>query len=123
MKKLSLWGFVMLAASVAAAQTSMYTSTNRPYQSTVWLQSMVRNKAGHLFVAYTDQFQPPQNDIAIGRSTDGGRTWNMQWQTRFAALATTDLGNNSPALAIDDQENLHLVWCHVGVDDNSWANH
>ena len=123
MRKLSLWGFVMLAASVAAAQTGMYTSANRPYQSTVWLQSMVRNKAGHLYVAYTDQFQPPQNDIAVGRSTDGGRTWNMQWQTRFAAVAATDLGNNSPALAIDDQENLHLVWCHVGVDDNSWANH
>ncbi|MBN2489818.1 MAG: hypothetical protein JXQ29_03090 [Planctomycetes bacterium] len=123
MRSPSFCGFVVLLAGAAAAQTTMYTSANRPYQSTVWLQSMVRSRAGHLFVVYTDPFRPPQNDIAVGRSTDGGRTWNMQWQTGFAALAATDLGNNSPAVAIDDQDNLHLVWCHVGVDDNSWSNH
>ena len=103
----------LLAGTTASAQSVMYTSATRVFHSTVGQRTVVRDQAGHLYAAYADLFVPTQSDVAIARSTDGGQTWNMKWQTGFAANAPTDWGNRAPSLAIDSQGNLHCSWYHA----------
>ena len=102
----------VLAAGHLAAQTSIHSGPVRAFHTAVGGQTIARDSQGHLYVIYRDQFSPPQNDIAIGRSTDGGKNWDMNWQTGFAANAAGDAGNYSPNLAIDGQGNLHCAWHH-----------
>lgn len=109
-------------AGIVTAQTPVNTTNGyRHFDGHSWLLSKVRDKAGNLYLCYTDQFQPPQNDIAIAMSGDGGKTWILKWQVGFATISSIDLGNRAPVMAIDSKENLHLAWCHVGKDDNSWS--
>lgn len=122
-RSLATFTFIALLVGTIAAQTSMNTTAGyRHFDGHSWLMSKVRDKAGNLYLCYNDQLKPPQRDIAIARSTDGGKTWNMKWQTGFAALTSTAFGNLAPVMAIDDQENLHLAWCHVSSsNDSSWT--
>lgn len=105
-------GLSLLAGMMATAQQPLHQSTVRGFQSKIGLQAIVRDSAGALYVIYRDQFSPPQNDLAIGRSTDGGQTWNMLWQTGFVTLNPSDVGAIVPAIAIDSQNNLHCTWIH-----------
>jgi len=116
---------MMLLVATAAGQTTMSTTTGyRHFDGHSWLLSKVRDRSGSLYLCYTDQFKPPQRDIAIARSTDGGKTWNMTWQTGFAAVTSTAYGNLAPVMAIDDQENLHLAWCNVADSGaTQWSTH
>ncbi len=105
----------VLAAGHLASQTPIHSGPVRTFHTAVGGQTVARDGQGYLYVIYRDQFNHPtstQNDIAVGRSTDGGKTWDMKWQTGFAANAVGDAGNLSPNLAIDGQGNLHCAWHH-----------
>ncbi len=103
---------LVTAGATAAAQTPIYTSSIRAFQVKVGPQTIVRGKNGDLYLVYRDQFSPPQNDIAVARSTDDGATWNMNWQTGFATLAAGETGCLTPCIAIDGNDNLHVAWLH-----------
>ena len=72
----------------------------------------MRDSSANLYVIYRYQVTSVQWDIAIARSTTGGASWNMTWQTGFASLPGTDFGNYSPCIAIDSKDNLHCAWFH-----------
>jgi hypothetical protein len=113
MRWLCFSSLLLLLAGALGAQTGLLTGPNRTYHTKVGPQTIVRDAGGNLYVVYQHLVSPTNNDISIGRSTDGGKTWNMKWQTGFALNPVpTDLGNFCPALAIDGNGNLHCAWYH-----------
>lgn len=138
------FSLAFLVASLLAlplrAQSTIHQSTARTFHSTTGTQTIVRDSAGNLYVVYRGQFGAtgrPTNDLRIGRSTDGGTTWQMNWQQDFVNGAATDVGALRCSLAIDSQNNLHVAWlyqvpnqsrpprtCHYNRYDagtNSWG--
>ena len=101
-----------LLAGIGSAQSVLYgPGTTRAFQTPyTGPQTMVRDSQANLYVIYRYQVGT-QWDIAIARSADTGGSWNLTWQTGFAALGT-DFGNYSPCIAIDSQDNLHCAWSH-----------
>jgi len=115
MRILSILGLVVLFAGGLAAQTAIHSGPSRVFHVYVGPQTFVRDQAGYLYTAYADRIQSTPSarfDVFIGRSTDGGKSWNMKWQSGFAYNTGTDYGNRIPSLAIDDQGNLHCSWYH-----------
>jgi len=122
MRKLSFLIPALLVVGTLAAQTAIYSGPVRTFHTSVGKQRIVRDSAGNLYTIYRDQFNHPtstQNDIAIGRSTDGGKTWKMDWQKGFAFNGASDWGNAGPCIAIDGNDNLHCSWWHQTTSSSS----
>jgi len=114
--------WALLLAATLTAQTAILTSPARVFHIQVGPQTIVRDASGNLYVGYNDQVQTTpsaQYDNFIGRSTDGGKTWNMQWQKGFSALASGEYGNRAITLAIDGNGNLHCSWWHQATTSSS----
>jgi len=121
MRRLAITTLVLLFAGSLAAQTQLFTGTYRAFHAHVGPRLIVRDKAGNLFTLYRDQLNAPSTEwrLGIARSTDGGQTWNLKWQTGFDSNPAGDYGNIPCSLAIDSQENLHVSWCHQKVNYQS----
>ena len=103
----------VLLAGTLGAQTAIHSGPSRVFHVFVGPQTIVRDQAGNLYTIYTDLVQSTPSarfDVFIGRSTDGGKSWNMKWQGGFAYNTSTDYGNRIPSMAIDGQGNLHCSW-------------
>jgi len=113
-----VWVAVLGAGLVAGsgAQTPIAQSNDRFHEISQYGRveppSFVRDANGYLYFVYIQRFSPPQFDVAIARSTDGGKNWNLKWQAGFAANQTGDFGNYEPTLAVDGNGNLHCAWTH-----------
>ncbi|MBN2490675.1 MAG: hypothetical protein JXQ29_07490 [Planctomycetes bacterium] len=107
-------GLVLALLGTVSAQTVIYgPSTTRSFLTPMsGPQIIVRDSQANLYVIYRYQVSSIQSDIAIARSTTGGATWNLQWQTGFAYSTATDYGNFGGCIAIDSQDNLHCAWFH-----------
>ncbi|MBN2492043.1 MAG: hypothetical protein JXQ29_14445 [Planctomycetes bacterium] len=103
-----------LAATTLAAQYPVFTSSLRAFHAGVGPRVIVRDKAGDLYTLYRDQLSLPLTEwrVGIARSSDGGKTWNLKWQTGFDSNPAGHYGNVPGSLAIDSQENLHVTWNH-----------
>lgn len=104
---------LLLGLSVSAQSVIYGPGSTRAFETSyTGPQTMVRDSKANLYVIYRYAVNTlTQWDLAIGRSTDNGATWNMTWQTGFANLGT-DFGNYHPCIAIDSQDNLHCAWMH-----------
>jgi hypothetical protein len=104
----------LVAVSSLAAQSPVITTPYRAFHAGVGPRLIVRDRAGTLYTLYRDRLNPPGTEwlLGIARSTDGGNTWNLKWQTGFDSNPTGDYGNVPCSLAIDSQENLHVAWSH-----------
>jgi len=108
---LSVFGGGQAAAQSAIAQ-SQYRFHEISQYGRIEPQSFIRDSTGSLYFVYISQFSAGQWDLAIARSTSGGKLWNLTWQTAFASNASGDFGNYEPTLAVDGNDNLHCAWTH-----------
>ena len=107
--------FLVLGGAVSAQTVINGPGTTRAFQSPyAGPQTIVRDSKANLYVIYRYQVSSVQWDIAIAQSTNGGKSWDLNWQKGFADLGSppTDFGNYSPCIAIDSQDNLHCAWSH-----------
>jgi hypothetical protein len=65
--------------------------------------ALVRDSAGNLYAAYQTQ-NSPAGRVAVRKSANGGATWSDLPAVQQVASGSL------PALAIDSQDRLHLVW-------------
>jgi len=105
---------VLVLATTLTAQFPVFTGPIRAFHAGVGPRGIVRDKAGTLYTLYRDRLNPPSTEwrLGIARSTDGGLTWNLKWQTGFDSNPSGEYGNVPGSLAIDSQENLHVTWNH-----------
>lgn len=113
---LLILSILLFLAGSSAAQTALTTSLSGFHcdniHGLIAPETFVRDRAGHLYFVYNNPFNPPQLDIAIARSTDNGKNWNLKWQAGFASNPSGDFGNYSPSLVVDGNGNLHCAWVH-----------
>lgn len=72
----------------------------------------VRDAAGNLYVAYRKKYKLHYHTayhIFVAKSTNNGRSWNVLNQGR-PIETTGDQNQRVPAIAIDSQGALHVVW-------------
>lgn len=84
-------------------------------------RKLVADSQGRLYVAYRKKFRQTQAiryHIFVARSTDSGTTWTVLNQGR-PVESVGDYTQRVPALAIDANDVLHLVW--YGEDAGSAA--
>jgi hypothetical protein len=114
MRRISFLAAAIVLAGTLAAQSVVFSNSYRAFHSFVGPRMIVRDRAGVLYTAYRDRLNPPSTEwcLGIARSTDGGLTWNLKWQTGFDKNNPGDVGNVPTCLAIDSQGNLHLTWYH-----------
>ncbi len=100
---LSILLLLVLSQGIASAGTAI-VGDSQPYSATERNNArlMVKDGAGTLHVVYYDF------GIIHSFSNDGGRTWSSP------ALRITDIGRN-PALAVDAEGNLQLVYKRGGI--------
>jgi hypothetical protein len=104
---------VTLLAGSAAAQYTVWSGTTRGFQSSVSPRLLVRDQGGDLYALY--RYQPTSLTdwrLGIAQSKDGGKNWNLGWQTGFDTNPSGHSGNIPNGLAIDSQGNLHVTWYH-----------
>lgn len=103
---------VLILVGIGSSQSIIYgPGSSRAFQTPyAGPQTIVRDSQARLYVIYRYQVGT-QWDVAIAQSTDTGASWNLTWQTGFAALGS-DFGSYSPCIAIDSQDNLHCAWSH-----------
>ena len=121
MRGITLTVLLLVLAATAAAQSLLYSGSLRGFHTSVGPRMIVRDKAGNLFTLYRDRLNPPSTEwrLGIAQSTDGGKNWNLLWQTGFDSNPAGEYGNVPGSLAIDSQENLHVTWCHNKVNYRS----
>lgn len=83
-------------------------------------RKIVRNSQGHLYVAYRKKLGSRYR-IYVAGSTDDGNSWQV---TNGGQPIETvgDYTQRVPALAIDNQDQLHVVWYGNDVNNGDAAN-
>ena len=114
MRRFGFVALTLLLAGTLAAQSVVYTGGSRGFITSVSPRMIVQDKAGNLYALYRDQMNLPATEwrLGVAQSTDAGKTWNLTWQTGFDTNPAGEYGNIPCGLAIDSQENLHVIWCH-----------
>jgi hypothetical protein len=83
-----------------------------------WPRTIVRDSQGNLYTAYLKYYYG-KNRVFLSRSTDNGETWFDTTAGPIESAGDVPAANSYdqywPALAIDSQDVLHLVW--GGVND------
>ena len=74
-------------------------------------RKVVRDFDGNLHCVWTDK-RGSYNQIYYAKSIDGGENWNE------IALTTGENNQNFPSIAIDSNNNIHIVWAGFV---NSWS--
>lgn len=88
-------------------------------------RKIVRDQAGHLYVAYRKKYKQHQltaYHIFVAKSHDNGATWQVLNGGR-PIEKVGDYNQRVPAIAIDQQQVIHVVWYgkdakHNGNDEN-----
>ncbi len=88
-------------------------------------RKVVRDRAGDLYVAYRKKFKQEQltaYHIFVAKSHDNGTTWQVLNHGQ-PIEKVGDYNQRVPAIAIDDQQMIHVVWYgkdaqHNGSEEN-----
>jgi len=88
-------------------------------------RKLVRDQAGQLYVAYRKKYKQQQltaYHIFVAKSRDNGATWQVLNDGR-PIETVGDYNQRVPAIAIDQQQVIHVVWYgkdakHNGSDEN-----
>jgi hypothetical protein len=84
-----------------------------PWMNDNWARRSARDSQGNLYTAYNRQYGGTYH-IFVARSTDNGETWAETTAAPVDQAAALPLSasfdQRQPALAIDSQDRLHLVW-------------
>jgi len=70
---------------------------------------------GKIYVAWCDNFKGNE-EIYLKSSTDGGNSWSAINQLTWNPLSST-----SPDIAVDTNNNVHVVWANMLVDTLTWG--
>lgn len=112
-------GLVLLLGGAITAQTVLFgPGASRGFQAgRAGPQTMVRDSGGDLYVIYRYQVSTVNLEwrLAIAKSADQGKNWNMTWQSGFDSYTVGGYGNLYPCLAIDSKDNLHCIWWTRGT--------
>ena len=65
---------------------------------------------GSVYVAWRHIYPPNLRDIAVARSTDGGRTFSAPARVSEDGWAIDGCPDDGPSLAVDARGRLHLAW-------------
>jgi hypothetical protein len=65
---------------------------------------------GAVYVAFRHIFPPNVRDIAVARSTDGGRTFGAPVRVSEDGWALDGCPDDGPSIAVDAQNVLHVAW-------------
>ncbi len=68
-------------------------------------RKIARTSNGDLYVVYSKN-----GKIFLAKSTDGGQSWTDEDKIQIAPDADGSLDQKEPSIAIDSQDNLHIVW-------------
>ncbi|MCK5832731.1 T9SS type A sorting domain-containing protein, partial [bacterium] len=115
LKKQAILGLLILSAAFAfwpSDYGDIQTGNSGSGSSSMLNRSMVMNSGGSLYCVYIDNSSDiSAKRVYISLSIDGGTTWDSDW---FEATDTGLYGRHSLidgcALAIDYNEDLHVVW-------------
>ncbi len=75
-------------------------------------RKIVRDSRSHLYIAYRKKYKLQETTayhIFVAKSIDNGRHWHVLNDGR-PIEAVNDSNQRVPAIAIDDQDGLHVVW-------------
>lgn len=119
--------FYMLPLQRAHAQSNPSEATLIDYTQNIKAmgytdsRKVVRDSHGHLYVAYRKKYKLQTTTayhIFVAKSVDNGKHWRVLNGER-PIEAVNDTNQRVPAIAIDQQDGLHLVW--YGPDPASQA--
>jgi hypothetical protein len=84
--------------------------SNTPGESSYPHISVASDKSLH--VVWCDTTKGRRNrDIFYAESSDGGKTWGQSSLLRVEDISNTAGSSSEPKIAIDDNDEVHVVWC------------
>lgn len=72
--------------------------------------SIATDAAGGVYAAWRHVYEGNVRDIALTRSTDGGRTFTAPVRVSDDKWVLDGCPENGPALAVDGRKSIHVVW-------------
>lgn len=91
-----------------ATSGNIYTVDSDTGKLATWLvgpRQMARDSAGNIYAIYNSLGSGPKSNIYLAKSTNQGQTW-----TKEAVTTGDNYSQMNPSIAIDSQNNLHVVW-------------
>lgn len=106
----SLFFAMLLLSAVLLGFGDIQTVSSGSGPSSVYNRSIVRDSGGWLYAVYLDNDDDP-HEVWISRSTDGGITWESDWQevTDTSAYGRHELISGC-SMAIDENDNLYVLY-------------
>lgn len=90
-------------------------------ESSIWTnrRGMVRTSNGTLWVVYFDEQGTSLQQIYCEKSLNDGSTWIGRVQVSTQAGYDDYTDAEDPSIAVDSEDNIHIVWTQGG-DDTTW---